>query len=94
MNFDHAINVGGCFLILTCSACPEQYDVYKGKQRIGYLRLRHGWFRADYPDCGGMTVYEAEPKGDGAFEDDERDKFLGEAVAALLKHHRAEANAN
>lgn len=93
MNFDHAINVGGCFLIKTCSACPEQYDVYKGKMRIGYLRLRHGFFRADYPDCGGETVYEAEPKGDGIFEDDERDKYLNEAVEALLKTHRAAANA-
>lgn len=92
MNFDHAINVGGCFLIKTCSACPEQYDVYKGKMQIGYLRLRHGDFRADYPECGGETVYEAEPRGDGLFEDDERDKYLGEAVEALLKAHRAAAN--
>ena len=87
MNFDHAINVGGCFLIKTCSSCPEQYDVYKGKVQIGYLRLRHGAFRADYPDCGGETVYEASPKGDGEFEDDERDGYLATAVAALLKSH-------
>lgn len=91
-DFKNAINVGGCYLIKTCSACPEQYDVYKGKMKIGYLRLRHGEFRADYPDCGEETVYHAEPKGDGSFEDDERDKYLSEAVEALLKAHRAEAN--
>lgn len=93
MNFDNAINVGGCFLIKTCSRAPEQYDVYKGKIQIGYLRLRHGLFRADYPECGGKTVYKALPTGDGAFEDHERDKYLSEAVAALLKAHRAAANA-
>jgi hypothetical protein len=60
--------------------------------QIGYLRLRHGEFRADYPDCGGESVYFAEPKGDGSFEPDERDKYLGEAVEALLKAHRDEAN--
>lgn len=87
-NFDHAINVNGCFLIKTCSACPEQYDVYKGMVQIGYLRLRHGWFYADYPDCGGETVFEGTPKGDGAFEDDERDKYLSAAVDALLEAHR------
>lgn len=88
MNFDHAINVEGCFLIKTCSACPEQYDVYKGMRQIGYLRLRHGWFRAEYPECGGETVYEASPKGDGEFEDDERDRYLKEAVGALLDAYR------
>ena len=45
-------------LKMTCGACPEQYDVFdsEGKQ-VGYLRLRHGGFRADYPNCGGDTVY-------------------------------------
>ena len=84
ISFENAINVNGCYLIKTCSACPEQYDVYKGKVQIGYLRLRHGFFRADYPDCGGESVYEAEPEGDGIFEDHERDKYLSAAVDALL----------
>lgn len=73
-----------CDLILTCSACPEQYDVMHDGRQLGYLRLRHGEFYADYPDCGGETVYEAEPEGDGAFEDHERERYLTEAVLALL----------
>lgn len=71
-------------LIKTCWGCPEQYEVYtpEGKQ-VGYLRLRHGYFRVDYPDCGGEVIYEAEPKGDGIFEDEERGFYLGEAVRAI-----------
>lgn len=72
----------GLKLELTCGACPEQYDVYK---QVGYLRLRHGEFRVDFPDCGGETIYEAEPKGDGIFEGVERMKYLSEAMKAILK---------
>jgi hypothetical protein len=82
----------GCRLICTCSACPEQYEVFDDKtgEQIAYLRLRHGYFRADVPECGGETVYESEPEGDGVFEDDERQRELSAAVAAVLRH-RAEA---
>lgn len=77
--------IQGLRLVRTCTACPEQYDVFnEGGQQVGYLRLRHGEFRADVPDCGGVTVYEAEPAGDGLFEADERDHFLTEAVSAII----------
>lgn len=72
-------------LILTCSACPEQYDAFLGSKQVGYLRLRGGWFRVDYPDVGGKTIYEARPSGDGAFSDDERDHYLNEATMAIEK---------
>ena len=26
----------------TCAAYPEQYDVWKGDEQVGYVRLRHG----------------------------------------------------
>ena len=77
----------GCELILTCGACPEQYDVFLGKVKIGYLRLRHGRFYASYPDCGGEVVYSSFPKGDGIFGDDEREEELTKAVKALLIKH-------
>jgi len=63
-------------LRLTCGACPEQYDAFLGEIQVGYLRLRHGAFRVDYPECGGETIYEASPRGDGEFHDDERDYYL------------------
>ena len=74
----------GCKLVLTCSACPEQYDVFYFGEQIGYLRLRHGNFSADYPDVGGRQVYAAHPQGDGMFEPQERLYQLTKAVQALL----------
>lgn len=65
-------------------ACPEQYDAYIGERVVGYLRLRHGHFRVDYPDCGGETIYEAAPHGDGEFVPHERDYYLAEAKLAIV----------
>lgn len=83
------IVIDGCRLICTCGACPEQYDVFDdlSTKKIGYLRLRHGYFRADYPECGGRTVYETETMGDGIFDEDERLPHLTAAVRALWKAH-------
>lgn len=69
----------------TCYACPEQYDAFLDGKQVGYLRLRHGDFRVDFPDCGGETIYEASPRGDGMFEDDERDYYLSWAVFCIEK---------
>lgn len=69
----------------TCIACPEQYDAYIGGEILGYLRLRHGWFYAEYRD---EVVYETRTKGDGAFYDEEeRHKELGRALNAIKKEH-------
>jgi len=71
----------------TCGACPEQYDVFKDGKQVGYLRLRHGEFRADSPDCGDTTVFYADDMtGDGWFTDDERDTYLAAAIDAIHKH--------
>lgn len=80
----------------TCSQSPEQYDAfYKGKQ-VGYLRLRHGEFRVDYPKCGEETIfYTEEMQGDGIFEDDERDEFLLRAKQAIVERlAKAEENSH
>lgn len=79
----NTVHPNDIILVQTCSYAPEQYDAFhKGKQ-VGYLRLRHGQFRVDYPDCGGETIYEAEPKGDACFHDDERERFLTDAKVAI-----------
>jgi len=70
-------------LIQTCGACPEQYDAMLDGKQVGYLRLRHGFFDVSCPDAGGEIVYEAEPKGDGSFYDDEQDYYLDQAKLAI-----------
>lgn len=77
----------GCTLVMTCGACPEQYNVFFGDFQVGYLRLRHGVFTASYPNYRGPTVYHGYPKGDGCFDEDERMFFLKEAVDSLLAFH-------
>ena len=72
--------IGDYTLVLTCHACPEQYDVFLHGEEVGYLRLRHGHFRAE---CRNSVVYEASTRGDGIFEDDERDHHLRMAVSAI-----------
>jgi hypothetical protein len=69
----------------TSPGCPEQYEAFdeEGNQ-VGYLRLRHGRFRVDYPQHSEETIYEAKPKGDGVFGDEERDFFLQQAFNAIV----------
>ena len=76
----------------TCGACPEQYDAYYNGKQVGYLRLRHGYFRVDCPDCGGETIFEADPNGDGCFEDDEREYYLNQARKAIAKWIKENTN--
>lgn len=71
----------------TCGACPEQYDVYLGENKVGYLRLRHGHFTAEVPDSGGELVFEDNPRGDGCFCHDERETYLTAAILAIHLHY-------
>jgi len=76
-------------LVRTCWACPEQYDVFaENGNQIGYLRLRHGNFRVWCPNALDEMVYHAEPKGDGIFDNDEREFYLTEAIKAIQRHYK------
>ena len=75
--------------VQTCSACPEQYDVFDNKgNQVGYVRLRWGALTCEYPDCGGDLVYEASV-GDGwagCFNNEsQRTKMLNDIAAAILR---------
>lgn len=74
----------GLQIIMTCPACPEQYDVFKDGEQVAYLRLRHGVFRVDYPTCNDENIYKAEPSGDGIFDDNERTKYMTIAMNKVL----------
>ena len=47
--------INGYLLVMTCECCPEQYDVYKNDEKVGYLRLRHGVFTVDCPYGNTIT---------------------------------------
>ena len=79
--------IHGYRLQRTCYACPEQYDVYAGEEQVAYFRLRHGHFYAAVPDHGGEIVYQADPDGDGIFEDYERVRHLREAILAVQEYY-------
>mgnify|MGYP003526781326 CR=1 FL=1 len=76
--------VGDLIFNLTCSACPEQYDVYQKHSaseytQVGYVRLRWGSLRCDYPDCGGETILleDISDEGHGMFDNEKsRAKWL------------------
>ena len=73
----------GKYTLIGGGMFPEQYDVFDGDEKIGYMRLRHGFFRADVTKPATITAYEAYPNGDGCFDDDERHKYLSEAISAI-----------
>jgi hypothetical protein len=77
------MNICGVELEQTCGACPEQYDAFVNKKQVGYLRLRYGHFSVYCPDHRGEEVYSAQPRGDGLFEDDEREEYLTKAAKAI-----------
>lgn len=70
-------------LELTSSACPEQYNAFLDGKQVGYLRLRYGCFRVDYPECGEETIFEGDPNGDGQFQPEEREEWLQKAKLAI-----------
>ena len=46
------------YFLNTCYASPEQYDVYRANGELcGYVRLRWGALRADYPNIEGDSIY-------------------------------------
>jgi hypothetical protein len=86
-NITRELTINGLRFVMTCFACPEQYDVFdrSGKQ-VGYVRLRHGELRCDYPDCGSELIYEADPVGDGCFDSDEERDYHLEKIALCIKN--------
>jgi hypothetical protein len=77
--------VNGLRFVMTCSACPEQYDVFRGEEKVGYVRIRHGTLTVDYPECRGENLICAEVNGDGEFaSEEERTNWLFNAAEAII----------
>ena len=82
------MEIKGLKFKMTCSACPEQYDVFlpSGKQ-VGYVRLRHGGLKVSCPDYGGDQVYTYSWYDDGwkgCFDsEEERQEHLEKIAEAI-----------
>lgn len=76
-------SIKGLNFVMTCEACPEQYDVFKEDKQVAYVRLRFGGLRVDYPECGGETIYKFNFKAGykGDFEDYTERNFYLKAIA-------------
>jgi hypothetical protein len=76
----------GWWLVNTCEACPEQYElVDQHGEKRAYMRLRGGYFQVTCPWVGGDVVLEHTFEWDdlkGRFDSDERAEFLRDAVDA------------
>lgn len=71
-------------VVMTCGACPEQYDVFLEGKMVGYIRMRHGTFTVDSTGDNTTHLFSAYPKGDGCFQnDEERQFYLDLAVKAI-----------
>ena len=82
------IKINGLKFVETCWAAPEQYDVFdENDNQVGYVRLRWGRLRCDYPSCGGETIYVAEfdDRYMGRFDGLERKRFLQYIADAILE---------
>ena len=77
------------YFLNTCYASPEQYDVYRANGELcGYVRLRWGTLRADYPNIEGDSIYTKSFNDGfkGMFEtDEERNHYLTE-IALAYQH--------
>lgn len=75
-------------LLMTCGACPEQYEAFLCGRKVGYLRLRWGEFSVRVPDELGREVYAATTGGqyDGTFgSQEDRVYHLDRAKKAIAQ---------
>lgn len=81
---DNTLFIDGYKLLNITAACPEKWEVYDSHDhRVGYLRLRHGYFAAYCNPSWDVLVYETNTIGDGCFDYDERLAHLTAAVKAI-----------
>lgn len=85
------MNVNDLEFIMTCGACPEQYDVFYDKKQVAYIRLRWGYLTVSCPDYGGTCIYESNAGANswsGCFEDDiERMKHMKKIRQAIVDYY-------
>ena len=83
MGSDAVMQHNGISLYMTCECSPEQYDAMRYGVRVGYLRVRYGYFTVFCPDANGDAVLSMEIDGGGCFTDKERDCCLSAALHTI-----------
>lgn len=83
MGNDAVMQYNGISLYKTCECSPEQYDALRHGVRVGYLRVRYGYFTVFCPDANGDVVLNMEIDGVGCFADAERDYCLSAALYTI-----------
>ena len=81
------MKIGNYDFVETCYCSPEQYDVFdQNGNQVAYVRLRWGSLYAQYPDVGGVDIYETSI-GDGwtgRFESEEQRRFCLSQIAVEI----------
>ena len=83
-----ATKISGLVFVETCGASPEQYEVFDSNgNQVGYVRLRFGYLRVDYPDSGGEVIYDHlfSDGWKGMFTKYEREHYLKEIAEVISK---------
>ena len=94
-NISESIIIDGYLFHKTCEAWPEQYDVYKGKKQVAYVRLRMGNLTARVPDVDGKLIYHknyGEDSVKGYFDNNEERMEQLIEIVKILKRRRKNEN--
>ena len=78
--------------VCTCSACPEQYDIYEDKKLVAYVRLRWGHltvspYEGDH--ISDIIIYEKtySDKFKGCFDDEEERQETMDFILMLVNDY-------
>ena len=89
-----SIIINGYLFYKTCEAWPEQYDVYRGKRQVAYVRLRMGSLTVEVPDVNGELIYYKNYEKDSAkgyfYTQEERMEQLIKIVKILKRRRKNE----
>jgi hypothetical protein len=86
-NEPYTVEINELRFELTCSICPEQYDVYMGSRQVAYVRLRWGNLTVTMPDVGGVYVYDHQfdDEWKGCFDSSKERKVYLNSIAETIR---------
>jgi hypothetical protein len=79
----------GLAMQCTCTAAPEQYELFKDGAPAGYIRVRWSHFTVDFPEAAGECLHDGSADGFGCFTDSEREACLLMAIDLIEKRMAA-----